>query len=76
MSLTTGMKAVKLVFMSSVPGVMTDPKDPATLISSLTDVEVRELTAQTIARVRTTPEAREGFAAFLGKRKPNWNANE
>lgn len=38
--------------------------------------EVRELTAQTIARVRSTPEAREGFAAFLGKRKPNWNANE
>ena len=38
--------------------------------------EVRELTAQTIARVRTTPEAREGFAAFLGKRKPNWNASE
>lgn len=34
--------------------------------------EARELTAQTIARVRTTPEAREGFAAFLGKRKPNW----
>jgi methylglutaconyl-CoA hydratase len=38
--------------------------------------EVRELTAQTIARVRTTPEAREGFAAFLGKRKPNWSVNE
>ena len=38
--------------------------------------EVRELTAQTIARVRTTAEAREGFAAFLAKRKPNWNAPE
>ena len=38
--------------------------------------EVRELTAQTIARVRKTPEAREGFAAFLGKRKPNWTASE
>lgn len=38
--------------------------------------DVRELTAQTIARVRTTPEAREGFAAFLGKRKPNWTAPE
>ncbi|MFT7776347.1 enoyl-CoA hydratase-related protein [Roseateles sp.] len=38
--------------------------------------DVRELTAQTIARVRTTPEAREGFAAFLGKRKPNWMASE
>lgn len=34
--------------------------------------EVRELTAQTIARVRGTDEAREGFAAFLGKRSPNW----
>ncbi|MDR7297276.1 methylglutaconyl-CoA hydratase [Pelomonas aquatica] len=38
--------------------------------------DVRELTAQTIARVRTTAEAREGFAAFLGKRKPNWSAPE
>jgi len=37
---------------------------------------VRELTAQSIARVRSTPEAREGFAAFLGKRSPNWNASE
>jgi len=36
--------------------------------------EVRELTAQTIARVRGSDEAREGFAAFLGKRPPNWMA--
>jgi methylglutaconyl-CoA hydratase len=34
--------------------------------------EVRELTAQTISRVRATAEAREGFAAFLDKRKANW----
>lgn len=34
--------------------------------------EVRELTAQTISRVRGTDEAREGFAAFLGKRAANW----
>jgi methylglutaconyl-CoA hydratase len=34
--------------------------------------EVRELTAQTISRVRGTDEAREGFAAFLDKRPPNW----
>ncbi len=34
--------------------------------------EVRELTAQTISRVRGTPEAKEGFAAFLGKRPANW----
>lgn len=34
--------------------------------------EVRELTAATIARVRGTEEAREGFAAFLAKRPAHW----
>jgi methylglutaconyl-CoA hydratase len=34
--------------------------------------EVRELTATTIARVRGTGEAREGFAAFLAKRPARW----
>jgi len=34
--------------------------------------EVRELTAQTISRVRGTEEAREGFAAFLAKRPATW----
>lgn len=37
----------------------------------VTDAVV-ELTAQTIARVRGTDEAREGFAAFLGKRPAKW----
>ena len=39
-------------------------------------VEVRELTAQTISRVRGTEEAREGFAAFLEKRPANWIPQE
>ena len=34
--------------------------------------EVRELTAHTIARVRGSDEAREGFAAFLAKRPAAW----
>ncbi len=34
--------------------------------------EVRELTAQTISRVRGSDEAREGFDAFLSKRPANW----
>jgi methylglutaconyl-CoA hydratase len=33
---------------------------------------VRELTAQTISRVRGTDEAREGFDAFLAKRAARW----
>ena len=34
--------------------------------------EVRELSAQTISRVRGSDEAREGFAAFLDKRPADW----
>jgi methylglutaconyl-CoA hydratase len=34
--------------------------------------QVRDLTAQTIARVRSTDEAREGFTAFLAKRPAAW----
>ncbi len=34
---------------------------------------VRELTAQTISRVRAGDEAREGFAAFLAKRPARWS---
>jgi methylglutaconyl-CoA hydratase len=34
--------------------------------------EVRELTAATIARVRGTDEAREGFDAFFSKRPARW----
>jgi methylglutaconyl-CoA hydratase len=36
------------------------------------DDAVRELTAQTIARVRMTAEAQEGFDAFFNKRPPAW----
>ena len=36
--------------------------------------EVRDLTAQTIARVRGSDEARDGFAAFLAKRPAPWSA--
>ena len=36
--------------------------------------DVRELTAQTISRVRGGDEARAGFAAFLDKRPPPWHS--
>lgn len=38
--------------------------------------QARELTAHTIARVRGTDEAREGFAAFLAKRPASWNPSK
>ncbi len=38
--------------------------------------DVLELTAQTIARVRGTDEAKEGFTAFLAKRPAAWVSQE
>lgn len=37
------------------------------------DVDVVNLTVDTIARVRSTDEAKEGFGAFFEKRKPAWS---
>jgi len=42
------------------------------LVHRAVDDTVIEETAQTIAHLRATPEAREGIAAFLEKRKPGW----
>jgi methylglutaconyl-CoA hydratase len=38
------------------------------------DESTNEETAQRITRVHSTPEGKEGLAAFLEKRKPNWIA--
>ncbi len=51
-------REIKQLFAQLTPGAM----DEATL----------ELTAQTISRVRATPEARAGFAAFFNKRPAPW----
>jgi methylglutaconyl-CoA hydratase len=37
--------------------------------------QLRDMTASRIARVRASDEGREGMAAFLDKRKPNWIAD-
>ena len=39
------------------------------------DSELIELTANAIAQIRTTKEAREGIAAFFERRKPDWQDN-
>jgi len=51
-------REIKQLFAQLAPGPITP--------------EVIELSAQTISRVRSGDEAREGFAAFLGKRPANW----
>ncbi len=41
-------------------------------VRTLHPSELPVYTAQLLARIRKTPEAQEGFAAFLEKRKPAW----
>jgi methylglutaconyl-CoA hydratase len=55
------------------PAALAEIKTLYARLGGLASEEVRELTAATVARVRSSPEAREGFAAFLGKRAPAWS---
>jgi methylglutaconyl-CoA hydratase len=58
---------------AAAPGALAEIKTLYARLGSLATPEVREHTAATIARVRGTAEAREGFAAFLEKRPPAWS---
>jgi methylglutaconyl-CoA hydratase len=46
----------------------------AAVVNRPIDRTLVEDTAERIARIRVTPEGREGIAAFLDKRRPAWNA--
>lgn len=64
LAVATAMDAEKLVFMSSVPGVLTDPKDPSTLISSLSAPEVRDLVARKVISGGMIPKVESCIAAL------------
>jgi acetylglutamate kinase len=70
LAVATGLSAEKLVFCSNVPGVLADPKDPATRISSLTEREVRELVAKGTIRDGMIPKIESCIGALeAGVRK-------
>lgn len=58
--------------LSSGPAAVASAKELIRSVGHLSLEDAVPVTAQWIAALRATPEAREGFAAFLGKRKPNW----
>jgi acetylglutamate kinase len=70
LAVATAIAAEKLVFCSNVPGVLTDPKDPSTRISSLTDREVRDLVAKGVIRDGMIPKVESCIGALkAGVRK-------
>ncbi len=58
------LKAMRLVFMSDVPGLMRNPKDPATLISHLQSSEVDGLKAAGIVDKGMIPKVDSAVAAI------------
>jgi len=58
------LKAKRLVFMSDVPGLLRDPKDPATLITTLKTAEVPALKAAGIIDKGMIPKADSAVAAI------------
>jgi methylglutaconyl-CoA hydratase len=58
--------------LSSAPGAITGAKRLIAAVADRPPVEVADLTAETIARHRVSPEGQEGMRAFLDKRKPGW----
>lgn len=69
--LDAAVEATVAELLASGPQAQAEIK---TLFARLDDGsdDAQQLTAKTIARVRATPEAKEGFAAFVEKRSPAW----
>ena len=64
LAVATSIDAAKLMFCSSVPGVMVDPKDPSTLFSSLTVAKVRELVAGGVIKGGMIPKVESCIGAL------------
>jgi methylglutaconyl-CoA hydratase len=58
--------------LSAGPAAVASSKELIRAVGGLSLEDAIPVTSKWIAELRATPEAREGFAAFLGKRKPNW----
>ncbi|MFN2449252.1 MAG: enoyl-CoA hydratase-related protein [Candidatus Baltobacteraceae bacterium] len=60
--------------MSAGPNAVGAAKALIPLVAASSYDDSRELTAQAIAKQRTSPEGQEGLRAFLERRKANWIA--
>jgi methylglutaconyl-CoA hydratase len=75
LELDTALERVLRDLLAAAPQAQREIKQLfAQLTAGPVTPAVRDLTAATIARVRGTNEAREGFAAFFAKRPPAWGA--
>ena len=67
---TVGATVAEL--LTSGPQAVSSAKDLIRTVGALSLEDALPVTSRWIARLRATSEAKEGMAAFLGKRKPGW----
>lgn len=74
-ALESEMKRLAGLAFENAPGAVADSKALVRAVAGeeIDDKLARE-TARRIAQRRSSPEGREGIAAFLERRKPNWDA--
>jgi methylglutaconyl-CoA hydratase len=72
--LDTRIDAYVQELVSSGPEAITAAKRMIAAVAARPPADVATLTAETIARQRTSAEGQEGMLAFLDKRKPGWIA--
>ncbi len=65
-AIAADMKAEKLILLSNVPGLLRNPDDPATLISSLTESEAQALVRDGAIRGGMLPKIEALLAAVRG----------
>jgi methylglutaconyl-CoA hydratase len=58
--------------LSAGPAAVASAKQLIAAVAALPLEDAIPVTSRWIADLRATPEAKDGFAAFLGKRKPGW----
>ena len=70
--LDAAVQKVTAELLSAGPAAVASAKELIRAVGHLSLEDAIPVTSQWIADLRATPEAREGFAAFLAKRTPNW----
>ncbi len=60
--------------LTSGPAAVASAKGLIAAVDGSSLEDAIAVTSRWIAALRATPEAKEGFAAFLGKRKPGWQS--
>jgi methylglutaconyl-CoA hydratase len=74
--LDAAVESVVQELLSGGPRALRACKMLARDIGKLDDEAAREITIETIARLRVSAEGQEGLGAFLEKRKPSWITTE